>query len=35
MIESVLEDNEKVLKLVAQKNEVNYILIDDNYEVNI
>ena len=33
-IESVLEDNERMLEL-AQKNKVNYILIDDKYEVEI
>ena len=33
-MESVLEDNEQMLKL-AQKNKVNYILIDDKYEVKI
>ena len=32
--ESVLEDNERMLEL-AQKNKVNYVLIDDVYEVNI
>ena len=32
--ESVLEDNREVLKL-AQKYEANYILIDDQYEINI
>ena len=34
VIESVLEDNVKVLRL-AQKHNVNYILIDDRYEINI
>ncbi len=34
VIESVLEDNAKVLCL-AQKHKVNYILIDDRYEINI
>ncbi len=33
-MESVLEDNEWMLKL-AQKNKVNYVLIDDVYELNI
>ena len=33
-IESVLEDNREVLEL-AQKYEANYILIDDQYEINI
>ncbi len=33
-LESVLEDNANVLDL-AQKHEVNYILIDDNYEIDI
>lgn len=33
-MESVLEDNERMLEL-AQKNKVNYVLIDDVYEVNI
>ena len=32
--ESVLEDNARVLEL-AQKHKVNYILIDDKYDVNI
>ena len=32
--ESVLEDNREVLEL-AQKYEANYILIDDQYEINI
>lgn len=34
MLENVLEDNALVLKL-AQKSEVNYILIDDEYKINI
>ena len=34
VIENVLEDNAKVLCL-AQKHKVNYILIDDRYEINI
>ena len=34
VIENVLEDNAKVLYL-AQKHNVNYILIDDRYEINI
>ena len=33
-MESVLEDNREVLEL-AQKYEANYILIDDQYEINI
>ena len=33
-MESVLEDNGEVLEL-AQKNDVSYILIDDQYEINI
>ena len=33
-IESVLEDNREVLEL-AQKHDVSYILIDDQYEINI
>ena len=33
-LESVLEDNREVLEL-AQKYEANYILIDDQYEINI
>ena len=33
-LESVLEDNAKVLSL-AQKHHVNYILIEDKYEINI
>lgn len=33
-MESVLEDNREVLKL-AQKHDVSYILIDDQYEINI
>ena len=33
-IESVLEDNKRMLEL-AQKHKVNYVLIDDVYEVNI
>lgn len=33
-LENVLEDNALVLKL-AQKSEVNYILIDDEYKINI
>ena len=33
-IESVLADNAKVLSL-AQKHHVNYILIEDNYEIHI
>ncbi len=33
-LESVLEDNAEVLSL-AQKHKVNYILIDDKYEVDI
>jgi len=33
-IETVLKDNEEMLSL-AQKHNVNYILIDDNYEINI
>ena len=33
-LESVLADNAQVLEL-AQKHKVNYILIDDKYEVNI
>lgn len=33
-MESVLEDNARVLKL-AQIHQVNYVLIDDRYEINI
>ncbi|MGN0293149.1 MAG: adenylate kinase [Lachnospiraceae bacterium] len=33
-LESVLEDNMQVLKL-AQKNNVNYVLIDDEYRIDI
>ena len=33
-MESVLEDNREVLEL-AQKNDLSYILIDDQYEINI
>jgi len=33
-MENVLEDNAKVLEL-ARKNKVNYILIDDEYEVDV
>ena len=33
-LESVLEDNAEILKL-AQMHNVNYILIDDKYEINI
>lgn len=33
-LESVLEDNAKILNL-AQQYKVNYILIDDRYEINI
>ena len=33
-IESVLSDNIKVLEL-AQKHKVNYLLIDDKYEIDI
>ena len=33
-LESVLEENAKMLDL-AQKHNVNYILIEDNYEINI
>ena len=33
-IESVLKDNRNILTL-AQKHKVNYILIDENYEINI
>ena len=33
-MESVLEDNAEVLSL-AQKHNVNYILIEDKYEINI
>ena len=33
-LESVLKDNAQILEL-AQENKVNYILIDDNYKVNI
>ncbi|MBE5948838.1 MAG: adenylate kinase [Lachnospiraceae bacterium] len=33
-LESVLEDNAKVLEL-ARKHKVNYVLIDDKYEVDI
>ena len=33
-MESVLEDNAKVLSL-AQKHNVNYILIEDEYEINV
>ena len=33
-MESVLEDNREVLEL-AQKHDVSYILIDDQYEINI
>ena len=33
-MESVLEDNERMLEL-AQKNKVNYVLIDDIYKVGI
>lgn len=33
-LESVLEDNARMLEL-AQKNKVNYILIDDKYEVEV
>lgn len=34
IFESVLEGNSKILKL-AQTHNVNYILIDDKYEINI
>lgn len=33
-IESILEDNAKILSL-AKKHNVNYFLIDDNYEIDI
>ncbi|MBQ4109538.1 MAG: adenylate kinase [Clostridia bacterium] len=33
-LESVLEDNAEILKL-SKKHNVNYILIDDKYEINI
>ena len=33
-LESVLEDNAQFLKF-AQKYNVNYVLIDDKYEINI
>ena len=33
-LESVLEDNAEILKLAKMYN-VNYILIDDKYEINI
>ena len=33
-MESVLEDNERMLEL-AQKNKVNYVLIDDTYKIEI
>ena len=33
-LESVLEDNAQVLEL-AQKNNVNYMLIDDEYRIDI
>ena len=33
-LERVLEDNAEILKL-AKRNHVNYILIDDRYEINI
>ena len=33
-LERVLEDNAEILKL-AKRNQVNYILIDDRYEINI
>ena len=33
-MESVLEDNKKMLKLV-QKHNANYVLIDDEYEIDI
>lgn len=33
-LESVLEENAKYLKL-AEEYKVNYILIDDKYEINI
>ena len=33
-LESVLEDNEKVLEL-AQKHRQNYVLIDDEYRVDV
>ena len=33
-MERVLEDNAKVLSL-AQKHNVNYILIEDEYEINV
>ena len=33
-MESVLEDNAQVLEL-AQKYNVNYVLIDDEYKINI
>ena len=33
-LESVLEDNAEILKL-AEMNKVNYILIDDKYDINI
>ena len=33
-IESLIEDNEKILAL-ANEHKVNYILIDDKYEINI
>ena len=33
-LETVLKENEKVLKL-AKKNNVNYILIDDKYEIDL
>ena len=33
-VESVLEDNAEVLSL-AQKHKVNYILIEDKYEIEI
>ncbi len=33
-IDSLIEDNEKILAL-ANEHKVNYILIDDKYEINI
>lgn len=33
-LESVLKDNAKVLEL-AKKHDVNYVLIDDKYEIDI
>ena len=33
-MESILEGNKQMLE-VAQKHNVNYVLIDDKYEVNI